>query len=435
MKTINQILIVLIICTCACGNRNKKVPESLPINESAENLIVDSTSGAYFNKGKENEYLKNYDEAIVYYTKCINLDNDNLDAYFRRGFSKSKLGDKTSAIDDYNYIIDYTGTSVLHYPDLATVYNNKAYCLVNLGDYDTALPLVNKALELNSHHWYIWDTRGELHYHKGLYKKCIDDMTKAISLNKYGNSYYYRGLAKNKLNGKASGYDDLHEAAAFGSEEAKNAIKKFYDETFYLNRIIANFFKYRDEDRLFEGSKGYGFLDMQDSDTLLIFNFDNKTVKKVKREPDKKNEPDIVFFKETTITGDFNGDGRKDTLKTDRMNIVFSDKTIPKLEVVGDCLEHSIKNLGDLDGDGRDEIGIIPCIHGSGVFYSVYSLKNNKWVKMIELSLTRDMLPAGIVPVEKDPEQEGVFYTRSPVEDTPVCCTSYVVEKTIKVKL
>lgn len=39
MRTINQILIVLIICTCACGNRNSKVPESVQVIENEEDLL------------------------------------------------------------------------------------------------------------------------------------------------------------------------------------------------------------------------------------------------------------------------------------------------------------------------------------------------------------------------------------------------------------
>ena len=47
---------------------------------------------------------------------------------------------------------------------MATVYNNKAYTLVKLKRFDDALPLANKAIELNSSFWFIWDTRGEIYF-------------------------------------------------------------------------------------------------------------------------------------------------------------------------------------------------------------------------------------------------------------------------------
>jgi len=233
-------------------------------------------------------------------------------------------------------------------------------------------------------------------------------------------------------------------------------------EDSYFKDVITNFHKYRKEERLFKGlemredSLGEGWiggptiLDLQFSDTLLILNFDKGTVRGVKRSSDEEDpNPYSNYIKgfptERTITGDFNGDGKKDSLmvenielllhyhkEVENLNFIFSDKSIPDLEVWG-CLDYTIKNEGDLDGDGGDEIGFLYCKGSSGChFYNVFTLKNNTWSILIEdIELTRDMRRTGITPVENDSEQEGVILVRSSATDAVCCCTPYVIEKCI----
>jgi len=219
-----------------------------------------------------------------------------------------------------------------------------------------------------------------------------------------------------------------------------------------LNKVIANFYKYKNEELLFEGIENYGFIDMEFSDILLIFNFEKGTVKMVNRNRDERVDYFnyiIGFPKESTITGDFNGDGKKDSLmlenfelllqqhvnyKIDGFSFVFSDKTISNLDVSGN-LQYIIKNEGDLDGDGGDEIGFLYGWYTSGCRnYNVFTLKNNQWENLIEVESTLDMRRAGIVPVEKDPEQEGVILIRSSADGAACCCTPYVVEKSLMLK-
>lgn len=150
---------------------------------------------SFYYRGFAEEILKQNSEAIKDYSATISKDEEYLDAYFRRGLVKSSLNDRRGAIEDYDFIINYKGSKKMELFDLATVYNNKAYCLVELGESEKALPFVNKALDLNDKPAYIWDTRGEIYYRIGEYEKCIKDMSKAIELDKESeNSFYYRGI-------------------------------------------------------------------------------------------------------------------------------------------------------------------------------------------------------------------------------------------------
>jgi hypothetical protein len=216
----------------------------------------------------------------------------------------------------------------------------------------------------------------------------------------------------------------------------------------------------------------------------VIFNFEKRTVRGV-------NDIDIDedyyyerlyidyisyirgFPTDKTISGDFNGDGKIDSLmigypyeklyedfrllssldvtkedlryeELDKklkeaentsacyIEFVFSDKTIPKL-YNNSNFYYTIKNEGDLDGDGGDEIGFIP---GGGMSYmrsyTIFTLKNNEWYS-VSAATTNDIRLAGLAPIEKDPKQKGVFLIRS----SAVTCSAggyFIIETSAKTK-
>jgi tetratricopeptide (TPR) repeat protein len=183
--------------------------------------------GAYFYRGMCYQRLEKNIEAIKDFTKVISLNKDNTDAYFMRALIKSKMNDKQGAISDYDEIIKREKTAKPSVYKMSTVYNNKAYCLVELDKPSEALPFVNKALDLDATEGYIWDTRGEIYFKLGEYEKCIKDMNKAISIDSEAdNSYYIRGLAKIKIGKKEEGCKDLSKAGELGKTEAYKALSE-----------------------------------------------------------------------------------------------------------------------------------------------------------------------------------------------------------------
>jgi hypothetical protein len=116
----------------------------------------------------------------------------------------------------------------------------------------------------------------------------------------------------------------------------------------------------------------------------------------------------------TPITGDFNGDNVIDTCSStnneeclqDTMSYLrkftFSDKRIKPIKIEG-CPYYCMINEGDLDNDGRDEIGILVGWFTSACRqYYVMSYVKNQWVCLLSLSSTYNMRVAGIDMVEKD---------------------------------
>jgi len=184
--------------------------------------------GAYFYRGMSYNALEKNIEAIKDFTKVISMNKDNTDAYFMRALIKSNMNDRQGAISDYEEIIKREKSATPSIYKMSTVYNNKAYCLVELDKPNEALPFVSKALNLDESEAYIWDTRGEIYFKLGDYEKCIKDMNKSISIDEEAdNSYYLRGLAKIKLGKKDEGCKDLSKAGELGKTEAYEAINTY----------------------------------------------------------------------------------------------------------------------------------------------------------------------------------------------------------------
>jgi tetratricopeptide (TPR) repeat protein len=197
------------------------------VNIDANQRLKTSELLNYWNNGVELYRKKDYQNAILNFSKYLEIEPYATDALFFRALSKTEIQDRNGAINDYDKILPQEGKVTPKYYKFSTIYNNKAFCLVELGNYKDALPLVNKALELDQTEAYIWDTRGELNYKLGQYQKCIDDMDKAIIIQKNNNSYFYRGLAKIKLAKKTEGCEDLKLSQELGKKEALLELGKY----------------------------------------------------------------------------------------------------------------------------------------------------------------------------------------------------------------
>ena len=96
---------------------------------------------------------------------------------------------------------------------------------------------------------------------------------------------------------------------------------------------------------------------------------------------------------------DFNGDGKKETcqLEAPKTNdetydceggcncrIVFSDPKIPAI-TIGNCIGGKPDILGDLDGNGTTEIGIVPEWWTScWMSYHIYTFVNGQWTYFVD---------------------------------------------------
>lgn len=145
---------------------------------------IEESSDVYFRNGEYYYNTKEYTQAIVNYTKWIQLHPNDSDAYFRRGKSHYDKAvnyeEYKVAVDDYKSAIDLDPKTADYHFHLAEAYCNGVYCKES-SCYGLALLEYNEAMKLNTSKGYLLK-RADCHERKGYKNRAEDDRRKAAKL-------------------------------------------------------------------------------------------------------------------------------------------------------------------------------------------------------------------------------------------------------------
>ena len=178
-----------------------------------------------------------YDEAIDYYGKAIELNSKNSEAYLFRGSAWDELKEYNKAIADYDEAIKLNPND-----DLA--YNNRGNALYKLKEYNKAIADYDEAIKLNPNYYEAYNNRGIAWDELGKYNKAIADYDEAIKLNpNYSAAYNNRGLAWAKLKEYNKAIADYDEAIKRNLKlaEVYNNRGIAWDELKEYNKAIADY--------------------------------------------------------------------------------------------------------------------------------------------------------------------------------------------------
>lgn len=142
---------------------------------------INRTGTDYFDKGE-------YDQAILYYSKAIELDKIAPGLYANRGNAYQSKGQYNQAISDYDQAIKIKA-------DYATAYEARGRAYHAKGSYDQAIKDFSKAIDLDPKDYGAYHNRGNSYRAKGLNDQAIADYNKAIELKEYELPYNDRGNA------------------------------------------------------------------------------------------------------------------------------------------------------------------------------------------------------------------------------------------------
>lgn len=185
----------------------------------------------YNNLGIEEYQKGNYNKAISYFNKAIELDPNNAFAYNNRGLAHSELKEYNKAISDYNKAIALK-------PDYAIAYFNRGLSYFATGSYYNSKPFesavsdFSKAIELKPDYVGAYYNRGLaycqfFHYYMKLpssafppvienkYNKALADFDKVLGLDPLyvlayagkGNAYYRYGDSYEEMKRAIAEYD------------------------------------------------------------------------------------------------------------------------------------------------------------------------------------------------------------------------------------
>jgi tetratricopeptide (TPR) repeat protein len=145
----------------------------------------------YLLQGNERYYIQDYDEAIKWYDKAINLDINNSEAWFDKGCA---LGQQKK----YNEAIECYDKALAIKPDYVDALNNKGWTLSKMKKYNEAIECYDNAFTINSDKELALNNNGtKLHLLKK-YNEAIECYDKALAikpdyvdaLNNKGRAFY-----------------------------------------------------------------------------------------------------------------------------------------------------------------------------------------------------------------------------------------------------
>lgn len=143
--------------------------------------------------GKNSVYSR-YDRDIAHNSKLIQINPNNITAFYARGLAYLKSNRFISAIDDFTEVIMRDST-------FADAFLNRGSALKELKEYDKAISDLSYLIKIKSDYAPAYTNRAIIFRTIGEYSKAIEDYNKAIAIRPYhalayynrGNAYIYMG--------------------------------------------------------------------------------------------------------------------------------------------------------------------------------------------------------------------------------------------------
>ena len=160
------------------------------------------TVNEYFEQGYEKQLLKQYNEAIEYYNKVLDLDKDFERAYIQRAYCETQLEKYELAINDFKLALELNPNDPLTYLNLSYIYYKSGN--------KVEISYLDKAIELDEKLHEAYFLRGTIHLGNDNNEQALDDFTKAIELEPDWKAYYLsRAIAYKKLNEYEKALEDF----------------------------------------------------------------------------------------------------------------------------------------------------------------------------------------------------------------------------------
>ena len=141
------------------------------------------------NLGKWYLKMRFYETAITQFTRVIEKDPRDAEAFVHRAFAHFWKGNLDCAILDNSRAIDI-------HPDYAEAYRGRAIAYHKKSCFDEALSDYNKAIEIDPKAVSFYYDRALLYYKIGRFNEAIDDCNKALEIApNFVDAYIDRGLA------------------------------------------------------------------------------------------------------------------------------------------------------------------------------------------------------------------------------------------------
>jgi len=175
-----------------------------PVEDGGVKGEVDGKAEVWYERGNEQFFQGNFEEAIASYDKALAIKPDKHEAWNNRGLALDNLGKFEEAIASWDKALAIK-------PDKHEAWNNRGNALLNSGKLEEAIASYDKALEFKPDFHEAWYNRGIALRNSGKLEEAIASYDKALEIKPDDHeAWYNRGIAldnSGKLEEAIASYD------------------------------------------------------------------------------------------------------------------------------------------------------------------------------------------------------------------------------------
>jgi len=154
-----------------------------------KDLIKSSYKIELINRAKLEIKSKNFDKAIEYSRRALDLDEIFIEAHYHIGLAYYKKKKYDAAIENFQKAVNFNEKHVNSWNSMGLAYEAKE-------DYDNALVKLNKAVEIDSSFADGWYNLGNVYKLRKEYDNAISNYTKATGLEpEFAKAWFFMGCA------------------------------------------------------------------------------------------------------------------------------------------------------------------------------------------------------------------------------------------------
>ena len=163
--------------------------EKLRIQAEYQQSSIDLSAEDWFQKGLIAHEMQEYDKAIFFNKKVIEIDPEFQEAYMNIAVAFFR-------VDNIEKSIEYGKKAIEVNPEYVAAFNNLGILYAAIGNFDKAIECFKKAIEINPTHYITYENMGKAYGGKGDNDKSIECLRKAIEIDSdQTGAHYLMGAA------------------------------------------------------------------------------------------------------------------------------------------------------------------------------------------------------------------------------------------------
>jgi len=173
--------------------------------------LFPQTAKKFYSSAEKFQKANNYPDAVINYTKCIELEPNNSKAYINRAVCFEQIAKKSEAAEDYKRAAAFQ-------PKEKELFYNAGRLFFEVQNYPSSDEMLKKAIELDNEYIDAINLRIKTLQILKNYQEALSIAELALKIKKSSVNYYNRAVANDSLKNYAAAEKDYKESKYYDSK-------------------------------------------------------------------------------------------------------------------------------------------------------------------------------------------------------------------------